>query len=175
MNESRLTEHIYAVLWYSKESPPASKKAKPSPKKSPKGSKKVKTNVKPQSPNKRKSAGSTPTVASTSKTATAVMEKTTPVKSAKTTPNKKSPAKQSKVETPVKTPKTRAKRASRGIAHTLDIDWQDHAYASKASRQKITSPSLPLEPLIRLRSRRHTQALRTQRVRQGTHAAIMVR
>ncbi|KAJ8723134.1 hypothetical protein PYW08_003046 [Mythimna loreyi] len=85
------------------------KRARTTPKRSPKSARKAKAQT-TQTNNKRKSAGSTPIVASTSKTATAVSEKA----KAKSTPAKRTPAKQ-KVETPVATPTRKGRRAGKEV------------------------------------------------------------
>ncbi|XP_052755217.1 proteoglycan 4-like isoform X2 [Galleria mellonella] len=84
------------------------KKARTTPKRSPKSARKTKTPPTKQKTNKRKSAGSTPTVANTSKTATAVTEKAKP----KGSPAKRTPAKQAK-ESPVTTPARKGRRAGK--------------------------------------------------------------
>ncbi|KAL4709671.1 hypothetical protein ACJJTC_007402 [Scirpophaga incertulas] len=95
------------------------KKSRTTPKRSPKSARKHKTSPpKTQTNNKRKSPGSTPTVAATSKvgivqriyrnTATAVSEKP----KTKATPAKKSP-KLAKPDTPVATPTRQARRAAK--------------------------------------------------------------
>ncbi|XP_026744343.1 neurofilament heavy polypeptide-like isoform X1 [Trichoplusia ni] len=91
------------------------KRARTMPKRSPKSARKTKAQTKTQTNNKRKSSGSTPIVASTSKvgivqriyrnTATAVSDKV----KAKSTP-KRTPAKQ-KVDTPLPTPTRKGRRA----------------------------------------------------------------
>ncbi|XP_022835240.1 proteoglycan 4-like isoform X2 [Spodoptera litura] len=100
------------------------KRARTTPKRSPKSARKTKAQTKTQTNNKRKSSGSTPTVASTSKvgivqriyrnTATAVSEKS----KAKSTPAKRTPAKQ-KVETPVATPTRKGRRAAEAKASPI--------------------------------------------------------
>ncbi|XP_047025469.1 proteoglycan 4-like isoform X2 [Helicoverpa zea] len=90
----------------SEESATPVKRARSTPKRSPKSARKTKAQTKSQSNNKRKSPGSTPAVASTSKTATAVSEKA----KAKSTPAKRTPAKP-KPDTPMPTPTRKGRRA----------------------------------------------------------------
>ncbi|XP_035450236.2 protein piccolo isoform X2 [Spodoptera frugiperda] len=100
------------------------KRARTTPKRSPKSARKTKAQTKSQTNNKRKSSGSTPTVATTSKvgivqriyrnTATAVSEKS----KAKSTPAKRTPAKQ-KAETPVATPTRKGRRAAEAKASPI--------------------------------------------------------
>ncbi|CAG4935325.1 unnamed protein product [Parnassius apollo] len=95
------------------------KKARTTPKRSPKGSRKSKSSPAKQNNNKRKSPGSSPVVAATSKvgivqriyrnTATAVTDKT----KAKATPTKRTPVKQAKPDTPVSTPTRKGRRATK--------------------------------------------------------------
>ncbi|XP_059057328.1 proteoglycan 4-like isoform X2 [Achroia grisella] len=93
------------------------KKARMTPKRSPKSARKTKTPPTKQKTNKRKSAGSTPSVANTSKvgivqriyrnTATAVTEKS----KTKSSPAKRTPAKQAKE--PTTTPTRKGRRAGK--------------------------------------------------------------
>ncbi|KAM3956425.1 LOW QUALITY PROTEIN: uncharacterized protein ACR2FA_009587 [Aphomia sociella] len=85
------------------------KKARTAPKRSPKSARKTKATPTKQQTNKRKSAGSTPTVANTSKTATAVTEKA----KNKSTPAKRTPAKQAKETPSTATPTRKGRRAGR--------------------------------------------------------------
>lgn len=96
-----------------KEAPTPVKKARTTPKRSPKSARKTKSTPTPtkQTNNKRKSSGSTPVVATTSKTATAVTEKSN---KAKGTPTKRTPTKQ-KAVTPVAAPARKGRRVAREV------------------------------------------------------------
>ncbi|KAF9802032.1 hypothetical protein SFRURICE_004283 [Spodoptera frugiperda] len=112
------------------------KRARTTPKRSPKSARKTKAQTKSQTNNKRKSSGSTPTVATTSKTATAVSEKS----KAKSTPAKRTPAKQ-KAETPVATPTRKGRRAAGKEAKASPIVPTPSTSTGKTTRTPRKPPA----------------------------------